>query len=177
VIAQALSLAVHAQPSPGPPPQIVIGATVAERREAARALVPLLSDVKEHAQPGLEVKPGGAPNSPLTGRPSTLFSFTISRRSKPVDGRVVTAMDRLLAWDVGHPAAGETAALFDRWLIELQARSTSALRASGAGLCDVNCIVQRMTTLDDAWGSPTARRDARDELLLDALTAAVLADK
>jgi hypothetical protein len=173
----ALALSAQSQPSSAQPPQIVIGATPEQRREAARALVPLLSDVKGHAQPGFEVKPGGAPPSPLTGRPSTLFAFTITRRSTAVDSRVVEAMDQLLSWEIGNPGQGDRAILFDRWLVELQARSTAALRLSGGGLCDVNCVVERMTTLNDAWGSPQGRRDARDELLLDALTAAVLKDK
>src|SRR5262245_1908456 len=105
VVAPALSIAAPAQPAAGQTPQIVIGATVAERREAARTLVPLLSLVKEHARPGLRVRLGGAPNSPLTGRSSTFFAFAISRRSVPVDGRVVKAMDQLLAWDVADAGA------------------------------------------------------------------------
>jgi hypothetical protein len=168
------------QPAAGGPQSIVIGATVAQRKEAARALVPLLNDVKAHATPGFTLEPGGAGRSPLTGQHSTLFAFTISRRSVPVDSRVVAAMDRLLAWDIGGPPAPATLQLFDRWLVELQARAASAsvLQASGPGLCDVNCIVQRMTTLYETWGaSPQGRRDSRDELLLDTLSAAVLAEK
>lgn len=180
VLAWVLAPSLLAQPSAGPPPRIVIGATVAQRQEAARALVPLLGDLKAHAKPGLTIQPGVASKSPLTGQQSTLFAFTISRRSVAVDTRVVAAMDRLLAWDVSGPPAPETLTLFDRWLVELEARATaaSALRAAGPGLCDVNCIVQRMTTLNETWGaSPKGRRDARDELLLDTLTAAVLAEK
>jgi len=49
------------------------------------------------------------------------------------------------------------------------------MRLSGGGLCDVNCVVKRMTTLDETWGSsPRNRADVRDELLLDALKVAVL---
>jgi hypothetical protein len=178
VMASGLSPAAHAQSAAGQPPQIVIGATVAERREAARALVPLLSDLKEHARPGLEITPGAAPPSPITGHNSTLFAFTVSRRSTAVDSRVVAAMDQLLGWEVGNPGQGDRSVLFDRWLVELQARSTAAVRLSGGGLCDINCVVKRMTSLDEGWGaSPKGRRDARDELLLDALTAAVLDDK
>ena len=100
-------------------PQIAIGGTAAERLEAARALVPLLKDVKRHAQPGVNVQPGTAPNSPFTGRPSTLFAFTVSKRSVPVDARVLEAMDQLLAWNVNDPARQDVAQLFDRWLAEL----------------------------------------------------------
>jgi len=160
-------------------PPIVLGATVAQRHEAARALVPLLKGVKAHAQPGATVKPGSAPNSPFTGRPSTLFAFTLSKRSVPVDPRVVEAIDRLLTWNITASDTGgadENTRLFDRWLVELEARSSGALRLRGeAGLCDVNCVVGRMTTLDEGWGSsPKNRGDVRDELLLEALKVAVL---
>jgi hypothetical protein len=169
---------VQAQTSAGTTTQIVLGATVGQRHEAARALVPLLRSVKTHAQPGVTVKPDSAPNSKLTGRPSTLFAFTVSRRSVPVDPRVVAAMDRLLAWNIGGPATEQTSQLFDRWLIELEARSTAALKASGGGLCGVDCIVARMTTLNETWGpSPKGRADARDELLLDAMRVVVLGER
>lgn len=172
-IAAAPARPAHAQP----PAAIVIGATVAQRQEAARAMVPLLGSVKAHAQPGVSVTPGGAPNSPFTGTQTTLFSFTLSRRSVPVDPRVVTAMNRLLDWNVGATGRDAEARLFDRWLLELQSRSTAAMSLTGGGVCDLNCVVTRMTTLNETWG-PTAkgRADARDELLLDALTAAVLAE-
>ncbi|HUU33748.1 MAG TPA: hypothetical protein VMW48_06765 [Vicinamibacterales bacterium] len=160
-------------------PPIVLGATVAQRHEAARALVPLLKDVKAHAQPGATARPGTAPNSPFTGQPSTLFAFTLSKRSVPVDPRVVEAMDRLLMWNIAASDtsdADDNTQLFDRWLVELEARSSGVLRLRGeAGLCDVNCVVSRMTTLDGTWGSsPKNRADVRDEMILEALKAAVL---
>lgn len=160
-----------------PPAPIVIGATVAQRQEAARAIVPLLKDVKAHAQPGVTVKPGSAPNSPFAGTQTTLFSFTLSKRSVPVDPRVVAAMNQLLDWNVGAANRDEEARLFDRWLMELQSRSAAAMSLTGGGgLCDLACVVTRVTTLNETWGaSPKGRGDARDELLLDALTAAVLA--
>ncbi len=174
VVAAAAPAPVLAQ-SPAP---IVIGATVAQRQEAARAMVPLLGSVKAHAQPGTSVTSGGAPNSPFTGTQTTLFSFTLSRRSVPVDPRVVTAMNRLLDWNVGAAGRDQEARLFDQWLMELQSRSTAAMSLTGGGVCDLNCVVTRMTTLNETWG-PTARgrADARDEVLLDALTAAVLATR
>lgn len=156
---------------------IVMGATVQQRHEAARQLVPLLKDVKGHAATGPTVKPGTVPDSPFAGTQTTLFAFTLSKRSVPVDPRVVAAMNQLLAWSIGDagPDAQASAALFDRWLIELEARSTGAMALSGGGLCDVNCVVSRMTTLNETWGSsPRGRGDARDELLLDALKVAVL---
>jgi hypothetical protein len=169
------SLAAPA-PAPGQTPPITLGATVAQRQEAARALVPLLKDVKAHAQTGPTVKPGTVPDSPFTGTQTTLFAFTLSKRSVPVDPRVVSAMDRLLAWNISAPGHEDNAQLFDRWLVELQARSSGALRLQGQpGLCDVNCVVARMTTLNETWGSsPRDRADVRDELLLEALRVAVL---
>lgn len=166
--------------SPPPPatPQIVIGATTAQRQEAARKLVPLLKNVQAHAQPGATVSPGSAPPSPFAGAQSTLFAFTISKRSVPVEPRVLTAMNRLLDWNVGAPGREEEARLFDRWLQELESRASAAVRLSGGSVCDVNCIVGRMTTLDESWGGdPRGRDDARDELLLDALRAAVARER
>ncbi len=174
-LAVAVALSTPAALAQTTPPQIVIGATVGQRQEAARALVPLLKDVRTHAQPGATVKPGTVPNSPFTGTQTTLFAFTVSKRSVPVDLRVVTAMNQLLDWNIGASGNEHLAQLFDRWLIELEARSTGAMRLTGGGLCDVNCVVKRMTTLDETWGSsPRNRADTRDELLLDALKVAVL---
>ena len=83
-------------------------------------------------------------------------------------------MNRLLDWNIASENE-ENAALFDKWLIELEARSSGTMRLSGGGLCDVNCVVSRMTTLDETWGSsPRNRAETRDELLLEALRVAVL---
>ena len=172
VVAAALSTSTaRAQTSP----QIAIGATVGQRQDAARALVPLLKAVRTHARPGAAMKPGTVPNSPFAGTQTTLFAFSLSKRSVPVDLRVVTALNQLLDWNIGASGNEHPAQLFDRWLIELEARSTGALRLTGGGLCDVACVVKRMTTLDETWGSsPRNRADERDELLLEALRVAVL---
>ena len=158
------------------PSPIAIGATAAARHQAAVVLVPLLQDVKRRARPGTSVQPGTASNSPFSGTQTTLFAFTISKRSVPVDTRVVAAMNRLLAWNVDRPGTEDVGRLFDDWLVELSARSSGALRMKGGGLCDVECVVQRMTTLDDTWGaSPKNRAELRDEMLLSTL--AVVATK
>lgn len=157
-------------------PPIVLGATVAQRHEAARALVPLLKGVQAHGQPGATVKPGAVPNSPFAGTQTTLFAFTLSKRNVPVDPRVLTAMNRLLDWNIGAAGQEENARLFDRWLVELEARSSGALRMKGeSGLCDATCVVARMTTLNDTWGSsPRTRADVRDEMMLEAFKVAAL---
>ena len=60
-------------------------------------------------------------------------------------------------------------------LNEISRQAENIGLVSGGGLCDVNCVVKRMTTLDETWGSsPRNRADERDELLLDALKVAVL---
>lgn len=177
-LAAAPQLTLPQTTPPPATPQIVIGATVAQRQEAARKLVPLLKDVQTHAQSGPSVAPGSAAPSPFTGAQSTLFAFTVSKRSVPVEPRVLTAMNRLLDWNVGASGHDAEAQLFDRWLMELESRSSAAARLSGGGVCDVSCIVGRMTTLDETWGKdPRGRTDARDELLLDALKAAVARDR
>lgn len=171
----AASLAAIDAAAQAPASQIGVGATVQQRQEAARALVPLLRDVKRHARTGPTTRPGTVPDSPFAGTQTTLFAFTVSKRSVPVDQRVVTAMNQLLDWNVGANGQEAIVQIFDRWLLELEARSSGAMRLTGGGLCDVSCVVTRMTTLDGAWGSsPRNRADVRDELLLDALTVAVL---
>lgn len=155
--------------------QIEIGAAAAARLQAARTLVPLLKGVKQRAQPGPTVQRGSVPNSPFTGTQTTLFAFSIGKRAVPVDPRVVAALDRLLAWNIGGTPVDDTPALFDRWLEELSATSSAALRLQGgSGTCDASCVARRMTTLDETWGaSPRERSDVRDEALLQALVSVV----
>jgi hypothetical protein len=156
-------------------PEIALGATTTQRNEAARALIPLLGDLKRRAQPGVEVKPGTVPDSPFAGTQTTLFAFTITRRSTPVDVRVVEAMNRLLNWEIGAPGTEETGRLFDEWLGALMTKNAAAVVMQGQGPCDVTCVARRMNTLDDSWGaSPRGRAETRDGVLLDALTEAVV---
>jgi hypothetical protein len=158
-----------------PPPQIELGAKTAQREPAARALVPLLKDVRRRAQPGISIQPGGAPNSPFTGTQTTLFAFTVGKRSVPVDPRVVQAMDTLIAWKAGDAKATAAAALFDEWLDQLTIKSAGLGLTAGLTTCDTSCVISRMTTLDETWGSsPKYRAELRDEMLLDALTKAVI---
>ena len=85
---------------------IAFGATTAQRNEAARVLVPLLRDVRRRAQRPVEVRPGTVPNSPFAGTQTTLFAFSVSERSVPVDTRVVAAMDRLITWPIDEAVLG-----------------------------------------------------------------------
>lgn len=175
--ALAVPTLVAAQPAQNTPPreQIALGATTAQRNEAARVLVPLLKDVRRRAQAPVEVRPGTVPDSPFAGTQTTLFAFSISQRSVPVDARVVAAMDRLIAWQIDDPAATDTGRLFDRWLGALMEKNTGALLIQGRGPCDLACMAQRMATLDESWGaSPRGRAETRDQVLLDALTAVVV---
>jgi hypothetical protein len=151
---------------------IAFGATTAQRNEAARVLVPLLRDVRRRAQRPVEVRPGTVPNSPFTGTQTTLFAFSVSQRSVPVDSRVVAAMDQLIAWPIDDPSATATGRLFDQWLDVLMQKTTGSVLIRGDGPCDLGCMTRRMATLDESWGNdPRTRSDSRDELLLDALTA------
>jgi len=172
--ALAVPTLLAAQPAQSTPPreQIALGATTAQRNEAARVLVPLLKDVRRRAQAPVEMRPGTVPDSPFAGTQTTLFAFTISQRSVPVDARVVAAMDRLIAWQIDDPTAADTARLFDRWLGALMEKNTGAVLIQGRGPCDVACMAQRMATLDESWGaSPRGRAETRDQVLLDALTS------
>jgi hypothetical protein len=156
-------------------PEIALGATTAQRNEAARALIPLLGDVKRRAEPGVKVAPADrVPDSPFAGTQTTLFAFSITRKSTPVDVRVVEAMERLLAWEIGAPGRADTGRLFDEWLGELMQRTAGAVALQGGPACDVTCVARRMTTLDETWGaSPRGRSETRDGLLLDALAEVV----
>lgn len=151
---------------------IAFGATTAQRNEAARVLVPLLRDVRRRAQRPVEVRPGTVPNSPFTGTQTTLFAFSVSKRSVPVDTRVVAAMDRLIAWQIDDPAAADTGRLFDEWLDALMQGNMGSVLIRGGGPCDLGCMTRRMANLDETWGAdPRNRSESRDEVLLDALTA------
>ena len=143
---------------------------------AARALVPLLKDVRARIEPRIEVEPGTLPPSPITGRNSTLFAVRIGVRSRQVDENVVEAMDRLLRWDPRQPLSAGDRDLVERWLNELQAKVLARLAAARLVVaCDEVCVVQRLTNPDSVFG-PTAKeqQEARDEILLQALVDAVL---
>jgi hypothetical protein len=151
------------------------GSIVQDVAVAARALVPLLKDVRARIEPRIVVEPGTVPPSPLTGRSSTLFAVRIGVRSRQVDQAVVQAMDRLLAWKPDQPLAAEDLALVARWLDELSVKVLGRLAAARLATdCDQVCVVQRLTNPDSVFGA-TAReqQDARDDILLEALIEAV----
>jgi hypothetical protein len=114
-------------------PPIAIGATAVQRQEAARALVPLLEGVKQRAEPAVTIKPGTLPNSPFTGRQTTLFAFTVSRRSLPVDSRVVAGGVRRNGWHAQGPAGGDAVRVVE-WVGGLRGRSAGAPRRAGRGV-------------------------------------------
>ena len=146
-----------------------------QRDEAARALLPLLGDVRRRAEAPVVVAPGTVPDSPFAGTQTTLFAFTVSKRSVPVDQRVVRAMEQLMAWNPGGAGNDATGHLFDQWLAALQTKNAGVALLRGEGPCDMNCVVRRMTTLDECWGAVSrGRAEARDEMLLTALTDVVV---
>ena len=142
---------------------------------AARALVPLLKDVRASIEPRISVEPGTLPPSPITGRSSTLFAVRIGVRSRQVDGRVVEAMDRLLRWDPRQPLGGDDRDLVERWLDELSVKVLARLAAARMPVaCDEVCVVQRLTNPDSVFGANAReQREARDDLLVEALIEAV----
>jgi hypothetical protein len=142
---------------------------------AARALVPLLKDVRAGVQPQISVEPGALPASPFTGRNSTLFAVRIGVRSREVDEKVVQAMDRLLRWDARQPLSASDGDLVDRWVDELQVKVLGRLAAAGLPVeCHEVCAVQRLTNPDSVFGvNAKEQKEARDDILLEALIEAV----
>jgi hypothetical protein len=142
--------------------------------QAARALVPLLKDVRATVEPRVSVESGTLPPSPFTGRSSTLFAVTIGVRSRQIDEHVVEAMDRLLAWDPGQPLTAGDRALVERWLDQLEGKVLARLFTAGLPVaCDEVCVVQRLTNPDSVFGtSARDRQETRDDLLLEALIEA-----
>ncbi len=138
---------------------------------AARALVPLLNNVKQRLRPraGIVV-PGNPQPSPFTGTVTTLLSFGIGKKEVPVDPKVVKAIDQLLAWKIGAEDQIAEAVLFDHWLTQLTVKAAIV----GQLNCDAACVVQKFAEPDQAFGrSQKEREETRNQLLLDALAAAV----
>lgn len=138
---------------------------------AAKALVPLLDSVRQRLQPRVGITgPGDPPPSPFTGRQSTVVSVGVGKRDADVDPRVVKAIAQLQEWKIGREDQTAEAVLFDHWLGQL------TVRAAMVGLldCDASCVVSRFPKPDEAFGrSRHEREEMRDQLLLDALSAAV----
>jgi hypothetical protein len=138
---------------------------------AAKALVPLLDSVRQRLQPRVGVTgPGDPPPSPFTGRQSTVVSVGVGKRDAQVDPKVVKALHQLQEWKIGRDDQTAEAVLFDHWLGQL------TVKAAMIGLvdCDASCVVSRFPKPDEAFGrSRNAREEMRDQLLLDALSAAV----
>ncbi len=138
---------------------------------AARALVPLLSGVRERIETTRwTLSQGSLPPSPFTGRQSQIVALTLGRRPVELDPKTRAAMEQLQGWDVGTP--GPAAVLFDHWL--------TALKLRGAGLktppsaCDSTCAVELFTNPGEAFGSSPREREAlRDQLLYEALLVAI----
>ena len=73
------------------------------------------------------------PDSPFAGTQTTLFAFSVSKRSVPVDQRVVRAMEQLMAWNPGGPGNDATGHLFDQWLAALQTKNAGVALLRGEG--------------------------------------------
>lgn len=137
---------------------------------AARILVPLLKSVKQRWQPRLGVGPGPSSPSPFTGRQSTVVSVGVGKQEVPVDPKVSSAVDQLLSWKIGSADDSAATVLFDHWLEQL----TVSAAAVGLRDCDSACLMARFPKPDGVFGRSRAQREqTRDQLLIDALTAAV----
>ena len=80
-----------------------------------------------------------------------------------------------MAWNPGGPGNDATGHLLDQFLAALQTKNAGVAMLRGEGPCDMNCVVRRMTTLDESWGTVSrGRSEARDEMLLNALTDVVV---
>lgn len=141
----------------------------------ARALVPLLKDVRQSIGSRLIVEPGTLPPSPITGRNSTLVAFKMFRRSVEVTPSVVEAMDRLLGWDQQRPLEPANHVLMEEWVENLRVKVLGRLAAGGKGVgCDDACLVGHLTKPGALFGNTRReRQEARDDLLLTALSDAV----
>jgi hypothetical protein len=149
-------------------------ATLAARTEAARSLIPLLEHVREKASSRYTVEPGGAPESPFAGRPTTLFAITIGRKNHPVEPQVIRAMDQLLEWEPAVRTAREETEIFDAWLAELSKWASGIATKRGSLTCDTACVVRTVTDLDDWWASAGEQgSDRRDQMLLETFIEAV----
>lgn len=148
-------------------------ATLAARTEAARQLIPLLEPVKDKAKARYDVGKGAVPDSPFAGTQTTAVAISIGRK-KPVDPKIIQAMERLLDWEPGDRSSAEDAALFDAWLNQLSRRASSMATKRGIVSCDTGCVVETITVLDESWGEEErAREQAREEVLLDTFAEAV----
>ncbi len=171
VLAGALMLAlaggVPAGGQEAPPP---------DTESAARALVPLLKSVKRRLDSQWQLQQGSLPNSPFTGRQSTIVALSLGKGPVKVDPEVTRGLNQLLAWKIGETAPdAPEAVLFAHWLAQLGVRSAMVGDpAAAAEACDSACVVERFTT-PDARSARTEREreELRDQILLEALAAAV----
>lgn len=142
---------------------------------AARALVPLLADVRRNLDPRLDVGPGSLPPSPFTGRRSTLFAVRVGMDTVELEKEVLDAMDRLVAWNRKAALPVDDRALVGRWLDQLQVKVLARMAATGRPIeCDHACVVLRVTNPDTLFGATRLeQREARDTVLLEAFAEAV----
>lgn len=146
-----------------------------ENLVAAQVLLPLLKDLHRRLQPHFRAWPGTLPPSPFTGQRTAIVAITIGRKQVEVDEDVKHALERLLKWDPTSATSSPEAMLFDEFLQQLKVKTGAFVAVQTDQVtCDTNCVMQRFTRLDHAFGrSRKQREDARDYLMLEALAAAV----
>lgn len=161
----ALSSAIPSAPQVAPQPAEAL----------ARAIVPLLREVRSGVGRDVVIEPTTAPPSPITGRPSTLIAVRIGVKTVDVDARVVAAIDRLLAWNQREPLNDEDRALIVRWRDELRVELLGRLAGQSKGVgCDDDCVVKHVVEASSLFGD--SRREqiqGRNEVLLKTLSDAL----
>jgi hypothetical protein len=166
-IAGTLTVGVFATSAPRQlPPENIL---------AAQVLLPLLKDLHQRLQPHFFARPGTLPPSPFTGQRTAVVAITVGREKVKVDDNVMRALERLLNWDPLSAPASPEAELFDKWLAELKVKTTAVIAVQAPQTtCDADCVIQRISHLDESFGrSKKQREERRYQLLLDALVAAV----
>lgn len=146
-----------------------------DTESAARALVPLLKSVRQRLQPRVGITPGALPPSPFTGTQTAIVAVRIGEKEVNIEPKVRAALDRLLAWNMEMSPESPDAALFSHWLSHVRLKAVSVPPPGSTSMdCDTACAVARFTEPGEAFGSSRkAREEMRDQLLLDALIAAV----
>lgn len=152
-----------------------VASAQAQPEVVARALVPILKDLRQATRQQVVVEPGTLPPSPFSGRNSTLVAVTIGKRSVELAPAVIEALDRLAAWDVREPLSAGDQQIVRDWVEELRVAIMGRMAARGTSVgCDDECLVQHLTKPSTLLGATREEQvETRNDIMLDALVDAV----
>ncbi|MGE3275878.1 MAG: penicillin acylase family protein [Vicinamibacterales bacterium] len=144
----------------------------------ARTLVPLLEPIRKQLGGGIGVGPAALPPSPFTGQRATIFAMGVGAKDPEVPREVLKAVDTLLDWDYVLDKGSNAALIYEFWLLKLQPKAYAPRLGDFArrnfGAWDIRQVIDWMTHPDAPYGADAAaRRQARDQILIDALVEAV----